>query len=475
MRLFVLSVILLLFAGKGLARGIVKISGRIQHPISDSVLVSFSENRIAYYPEEYYARLDSKGNFSLSLSLRRDGYTLADLVHGSKAAELVLQPGDSLVMTADARHFDSTIQYTGRGSEIANVVALHKIIHGRMNQYVMKAKVAINRDPATFLKELATEKQTQMSFLDKHRKGLPATFIKFYNAFYEYYNYFFMQQYPQVHEVITLRRYTDTIPERNYLAVKEMPYAFDDSLLQVPSYLLYLTGVFEIKLRAAGYWFPASDGGNAQKLRDSVSRLALKHLPDKSAEYFIAQDLYGRAKSQEPGRNTLQLNFFKNKWPESEYLAELDKQVSTAQRLAKGQPAPDFDITAPDGRKIRLSDLKGKVVYLTFWASWCKQCVVEMTNVQRPKSLLKNKPVEFVYVSIDRDTAVARAVKEKYKIEGTFTYAPQEWSAPQVRQYGVQGLPAYFLIDRNGKFALQNAPSPPRSTQLLLEINKLLD
>lgn len=474
MRLLVWSIFLLTFAEYALAQGTVKISGRIRNPVSDSVVISYSENRVAYYPQEYPARLDNKGNFSISLRLRNSGFVTADLLHGSKSAELVLQPGDSLMVDADAGNFDSTIRYSGRGAGIANFVALHRIVFGRMNQYVMKAKVAINKEPAVFIRDLASEKKLRLDFLESHKKDLPSSFIKFFTAYFTYYNYFFIQQYPQIHEVITRRKYTDSIPEKNFSVLKEMPEAFSDSFLQVPSYLLYLTGVFDIKLRAAGYWYPASEVANAQQVQDSVGRIALTRLPDKSAEYFMAQNLYGRARHQEPARNEQQLRSFKSRWPGSEFLPELEKQTGIAQRLAKGQPAPDIDFTTPDGKKTSLSAMRGKVVYLTFWASWCKQCVVEMANAHRPKSLLKNKPVEFVYVSIDRDTTAARAITEKYKIEGTFSYAMQAWNAPEVQKYGVQSLPAYFLIDGDGSFALQDTPSPAQSTQLLLEIGKLL-
>ena len=123
---------------------------------------------------------------------------------------------------------------------------------------------------------------------------------------------------------------------------------------------------------------------------------------------------------------------------------------------------------------MKLSDLKGKVVYLNFWASWCKQCVGEIVKEGKMKELIKNKPLEFVYVSIDNDTAAANKLIAKYKMEGLFTHSNGEWSAPEVQLYGVQSLPAYFLIDDEGKFAAQNPPpSPLQSTDLILALEKL--
>ena len=164
---------------------------------------------------------------------------------------------------------------------------------------------------------------------------------------------------------------------------------------------------------------------------------------------------------------------FKKRWPQSTYLPFITKQVTLAETLAPGQPAPDFDIITPDGRQMRLSDLKGKVIYLGFWASWCKQCVGEILKEGKFKELVKNKPLEFVYVSIDNDTAADNNLIAKYKMDGLFTHPAGEWNAKEVQLYGVQSLPAYFLIDEDGKIAMQNPPSPLQSTELILAIEKL--
>ena len=253
-----------------------------------------------------------------------------------------------------------------------------------------------------------------------------------------------------------------------------MPYAFSDSLLQLPPYLLYLTGVFEIKLKAAGYTYYASDTMGAREFQDSVIKLVYKFLPSKSAAYYMAQNIYGKSRSQPLEKTESTFADFKKHWPESEYVPILEKQLAMLEKLAPGQPAPDFDIITPDGKNLKLSDLKGKVVYLEFWASWCKQCVGEMIKENKIKELIKNKPLEFVYVSIDDDVSKDTSLMSKYKIEGIFHHPDGGWNAKEIMLYGVQSLPAYFLIDEDGKFAMQYPPNPLQSTELILAIEKLL-
>ena len=468
-----LFIALIIIANSTFVQATVKLSGKIQNPLSDSIEVSYNDNRIAYYPKEYFAHVDKKGNFSLQFPVPPGIYIQAEIKHGNKLAEIILQDGDSLIIAVNTAHFDSTVHYKGKGSEIQKFIARHTPERGRMNQYTSKLKTAMDKEPADFLKNIEQEKNIEISFLNKHKDGLPGSFIKYWTAYYQYYNYFFMQQYPQMHAMIKLRRYTDTIPEINYSILKEMPYAFNDTLLQVPSYLLYLTGVFDINLKAAGYSYSRKDTLQMRKFEDSVNYLAYTLMPDKSAEYFTAQNIYGRAKYQQLERTEQQFGDFKKHWPNSEYLAILNKQVLLAEKLAPGQPAPDFDITTTDGSTMKLSDLKGRVVYLGFWASWCRQCVGEIISERKIKDLIKNKPLEFVYVSIDNDKTADSTIIAKFKLDGIFTHAEEEWAAKEIQLYGVQSLPAYFLIDEDGKFAMQNPPTPMQPTELILEIEKL--
>lgn len=456
------------------AWAIVKITGSFVNVTDDTVRLSYNDNRLAYYPKEFIAMLDENGSFSLELPVPTNGYILTELKYDNHVAELMLADNDSLFVAVDVSRFDSSIHYSGSGANVQNFVAKHALEKGRLNQYTVKLRNHIAEGPQDFLKSIENERKDELAYLDKRKSSLPTSFAKFWSAHYTYYNYFFVEQYPQMHEMQKVRHYTDTIPDESYAVVKALPNTFDDEYLQVPSYLLYLSGIFETKLRAAGYGVPVTDSANARMLLDSVDVLAYKVLPSKSAEYFIAQSLYARARVQYLDRSRTVFGKFKKRWPKSEYLPWLDKQMELAQKLSAGQPALDFDVMMADGRVVKLSSLKGKVVYLSFWASWCKQCVGELRMLERKvKVLMTNKPVEFVYVSIDEDTAVAELMQQQMGLTGNFTTTTGGWYAPEAQLYGLQGLPAYFLIDKEGKFAVSRPPSPQQSLELMIAISKL--
>ncbi len=456
-----------------LAANKVKFSGKVANPTADTIEVSYNDNNLAYYPKKFTAHLDKKGNFDLTFPLPDNEYVLVQLAYANSLADIILQHGDSIFMTVDARRFDSTVNYKGRGAAVQNFIAAHTIKRGRINQYPNNVKSQLHKDPADFIKAIDIEYNIEAAMADKWTPALSPSFIAYWRAFHRYYNYFFIQQYPQAHQIIKVRRFTDTIPNAYYSVVRSMPRAFNDSLLMLPPYLLYLTGVFEASMKADSFIAMGKDTTMAYRIEDSVYKLAFKLLPDKSLEYFIAQNLYGRAKNQRLARTEALLSTFKHRWPNSTYMPLLDKQVTLARRLAPGQPAPDFDIRTADGGHMKLSDLKGKVVYLGFWAGWCRQCVGEMVSGKMVRDLIRKKPLEFVYASIGTDTSGERALAERYHIEGLFTNFPEGWNAKEVQAYGVQSLPAFYLIDEDGNFAVQRPPYPSQTTELVIEIEKL--
>jgi len=451
----------------------VKLSGSITNKVSDSISVSFSSNKLAYYPQDHFARPDGHGRFAMEFPFPAGMYIQVEVRHGRHICDVMLHDGDSLVLQVDTKRFDSSLRFLGRGAAIQNFVAQHTLTRGRINQYNTRLRNHVGLAPDAYLAAIEKEKKDELDFTSSHRTGLPENFISFWNAHFTYFNYFFLQQYPQMHEIFVKNRYTDTIPDANYAVIKDLPVRFDDKLIHVPAYLLYLSGIFESKLKAAGYAQPLNAGNNATLFLDSVNSLAAQQMPSKSAEYFFAQSLYGRARNQPIERTRAQHAAFSKRWPGSEYAEMVNKQVALAERLSPGQPAPDLNITMADGTHKKLSDLKGKVVYLSFWSARVKQTVGLMRADKKIREVFVNKPVEFVYVCIDDDSVGAKAVLEQLKLEGNFVWTNGNWYAPEAQAYGVQGLPAHYLIDTNGNFAVQNPPNAMQKTEMIVAISKL--
>ena len=111
-------------------------------------------------------------------------------------------------------------------------------------------------------------------------------------------------------------------------------------------------------------------------------------------------------------------------------------------------PAPDFTLPDMTGQKYSLKDFRGKLVFLNFWATWCPACIEEMPSIEELYKKFSKDGLEVIGLDLDvRRKPVEKFLKE-YKITFRILLDPKNKVS---RRYGIFGLPATFIIDREGK------------------------
>jgi peroxiredoxin len=115
---------------------------------------------------------------------------------------------------------------------------------------------------------------------------------------------------------------------------------------------------------------------------------------------------------------------------------------------AVGSAAPDFSLQDMQGRQVRLSDLRGKVVIVNFWATWCPPCRAEMPSMETLYQTFKNDDLVLLALNVEED---GRELIEKFLQESPYSFPILLDSETEVQQrYGVFQFPESFIIDRNG-------------------------
>ena len=213
---------------------------------------------------------------------------------------------------------------------------------------------------------------------------------------------------------------------------------------------------FAMQIQMAGQTFE-----NTLKSRVSVSKEPFVSLYYVS---FLPMNKY-------PKENGDVIKLMEKNYPNSEYTkemksayAQIEMQMKAAEMKQKaeaataiGSTAIDLDYPSPSGKNIKLSSLRGKVVLVDFWASWCGPCRRENPSVVAAYNKYKDKGFTVYSVSLDQDKSRwTSAIAQDGLIWDNHVSDLKGWSAEPAAKYGVQSIPAQFLLDKDGKIIAKN-------------------
>lgn len=153
----------------------------------------------------------------------------------------------------------------------------------------------------------------------------------------------------------------------------------------------------------------------------------------------------------------------------AEFFAGLEKQKNNPTttpeepkapetKVKVGQVAPQFSAKTPEGKTLALKDAMGKATIIDFWASWCGPCRAENPNMVALYNEFHGKGLNIIGVSLDKPGKAAdwKAAIDKDKLTWNHVSNLNHWDDPIVKEYGVDSIPAAFLLDKDGKVVAVN-------------------
>ena len=174
--------------------------------------------------------------------------------------------------------------------------------------------------------------------------------------------------------------------------------------------------------------------------------LAKQKLQGRVLYWFLAGELRAGIKFGHEAYVDARWQSFVESNPFPEYTEALQAELNKTLVLQPGQPAPDFTLNAPDGQPVSLSQFKGKVVLMDFWASWCGPCIADLETLRKIKERVAAQSVVFLNVSLDANEGAWKRAIAKHQIQGVHVRS----DGAVTQAYNVSGIPRYYLVDPQG-------------------------
>jgi len=185
-----------------------------------------------------------------------------------------------------------------------------------------------------------------------------------------------------------------------------------------------------------------------QKKRTDEIAGFIKDNEGSAASYYAVTFLF-----QEPNATLMQIAYDKMKvtMPTSKYTSELKVTLESVAPLEVGGLAPEIQLKGLDGKEIKLSSLRGKIVLIDFWASWCGPCRRENPNVVNLYNNYKSKGFEIFGVSLDDNEDKWKGAIQKDGLTWIHVSDLKGWQSAAAQTYQVSSIPFTVLLDRNGR------------------------
>ena len=246
-------------------------------------------------------------------------------------------------------------------------------------------------------------------------------------------------------------RITDTL---GYIKAMQAYMPEGAGWMEIPGYLEYMKGAVR---RLGMLSYPGEDREKAGV------QYVLKNIHEPGIRtYLLDLNIMPILTVDGIAGNEKYVDIYRENITDTAYLAKLNNVIQTYEKVAAGQPCPDFCLKDTEGKEVRLADLAGKYVYIDLWATWCGPCKGEMPSLAVLEEEFAGKDITFVSISIDRnkDIDLWKKTVADMKLGGIQLHLAEDWDWLKNFMPNGMSVPRFILLDREGKIVDANMTRP---------------
>ncbi len=457
-----------------------KLSGNISGMADEHLAADFP---VDWFGNAWEEEIQVKaGSFQKDIQLPASGWL--NLRYKDKDRKFYLWNGaQELQLSFDANFLDGEIELSGDAANISNFMTeLDDKFGSRLSLKWLEeqAKDATNIDAMEM--DAFALRNDVIHAMEQFKSDLPGEFQKAFKNHASYYYYL------SLFEFSSAKSASSNIPKAT-----EIPKVLIEGLTwERMNRSSELDSRFFRQLLMQYVGYKALEQYDFMKFPDRQSavqesfNIAREELKGPSLQYFLTKTILTEAKFVQPSLLRQMQGFLTETEGSDVYLKLIkdsleerlnakDDEVDVVMKEENDHPKIDVEVMGENGKTFKLSDLKGKVVYLDIWASWCGPCRKQFPAAKALKDQLtkkEKKNIEFLYISIDNTELVWKKAISELGIEGKHGLSQGGWGSEVTAKFGVNSIPRYLIFDKKGNVVDPNAPRPndPRLIDILKKL-----
>ena len=431
-----------------------QVFGRVSNKTLDAKIKINVDHR--YLNEDvsnYSVELNADGSYNLNLELEDAQFVYFQ--YKNEQTLIYLEPNTSTEINFDGRNFEHSLEFVAKYPDNNKLLRKYlkanprdvysfRLIRYKKGTYWYTVTPEMDKkmqmlNPHSFTQHMKTRKDKALAMLDNyhlnHKSALSDHFREYLTTEIYYDWAYHMMMYGHVYKV------KHSVTKEYFEFMDEVPLQNDN-----------LSNFWYGEYLKAQLSYAYGQKGTSDTPYAGQYEVAVTQLTDRPLAYLHSE--------------LISMAFAKNKVSEilpkySDYLmssnySEFDEKVVTAYEKATinaaGTVAPNFTLFKVDGTEVNLSQYRGRIVYLNFWASWCRPCITKMDGMKFMQKNLSDRGVVFLNISLDKEKMTWLNSVSSNQYKGVHVMANSNSSIDIQEMFQVSALPSYFIIGKDGSF-----------------------